>query len=257
MSLKNIYTREVSQSLKASQHQKTEILMQRDINHLPEIVQRYLYYTGAVGREKVSNVYLRANGKIRSNATDGWMNFHYEQCNTFKTPTRVFYIKASKMGIPATGLHLYKNVSASMEIKLAGLFKIVDARGPEMNQSETVTVFNDMCFMAPASLIDKNIKWETIDSLHVKAWYTNKDITISAILTFNQSGKLLNFISYDRYETTDGKVYQNYPWETPIKEYATFNGMRLPSKADVIYKKPTGDFCYLEFNLEEIKYNIK
>ena len=44
-----------------------------------------------------------------------------------------------------------------MEIKLAGLFKVVDACGPEMNRGETVSLFNDMCFMEPGSLISLTI----------------------------------------------------------------------------------------------------
>jgi hypothetical protein len=142
-----------------------------------------------------------------------------------------------------------------MEIKIAGIFKVVDAKGPEMNQGETVTVLNDMCFMAPASLIDKNIHWEEIDPLHVKARYTNDIITVEAILTFDPDGRLVDFISNDRFETADGKNYKNYPWRTPVKEYGTFNGYRLPSKADVIWVYPGGEFCYGMFDLEEITYN--
>ena len=53
---------------------------------------------------------------------------------------------------------MYKDEKAIMVIKLAGLFKVVNAKGVEMNQGETVTVFNDMCCMAPATLIDKDIQ---------------------------------------------------------------------------------------------------
>ena len=74
---------------------------------------------------------------------------------------------------------------------------------------------------------------------------------------FDEEGKLENFLSYDRFETSDGKIYHNFPWETPVKEYRKFGDYYLPSKADVIYKRPEGDFCYLEFMLEDIKYNIK
>jgi len=180
------------------------------------------------------------------------MQFTSEQYNFFETPFRAFYIRAVKMGIPAVGLHLYKNETATMVIKLLNLFKVVNAKGPEMNQGETVTVLNDMCFMAPGSLISKNIKWETMETGQVKATFTNGKITVSAILTFDEEGKLVNFLSLDRFETADGKNYQNFPWETPVKAYRKFGDYYLPSKADVIYKRPEGDFCYLEFSLKEI-----
>jgi hypothetical protein len=144
-----------------------------------------------------------------------------------------------------------------MIVKLLGLFKVVDARGPEMNQGETVTVFNDMCFMAPATLIDKRISWETLDPLTVMAKYTNGNITISATLYFNEKGELINFISPDRYETADGKIFKNYPWATPVKKYKDFNGIKVPTEAELIYQRPTEAFCYGEFILKEIEYNCR
>jgi hypothetical protein len=255
--MKKQYQNEVSDRLRKEADQSTHILTEKDIAHLPEPIKKYIRFTGFVGKEKIPNVFLKASGKIRSSEKSGWMYFTSEQYNFFDQPFRAFYIKARKMGIPVNGLHLYKNATATMVIKLLNLFTVVDAKGPEMNQAETVTVLNDMCFMAPGSLINKNITWETMDASQVKATFTNGQITVSAILTFDEEGKLMNFLSYDRFETADGKIYINNPWETPVKEYKTVNGYRLPSKADVIYKRPDGDFCYLEFRLEEIKYNVK
>jgi len=182
-------------------------------------------------------------------------NYCLVQYNFFESPFRGFFISAVKMGVPAVGLHLYKNETATMVIKLLNLFTVVDAKGPEMNQGETVTVLNDMCFMAPGSLISKNIAWKTMDTGQVKATFTNGIIKVSAILTFDEEGKLVNFLSFDRFDT-DGKNYTNNPWETPVTEYRQIGDYYLPSKADVIYKRSEGDFCYLVFKLEGIKYNV-
>jgi hypothetical protein len=254
--MKKKYLKEVRLRFQSEKPVTTEILTENDMQHLPEPVKKYIRIAGFVGKEKISNVFLKASGQIRSSEKSGWMQFTSEQYNFFENPFRAFYIRAVKMGVPAVGLHLYKNEAATMVIKLLNLFKVVDAKGSEMNQAETVTVLNDMCFMAPGSLIDKNITWETMDAGQVKATFTNGQITISAILTFDEEGKLMNFLSFDRFETSDGKIYINNPWETPVTEYRKIGDYYLPSKADVIYKRPEGDFCYLEFRLQEIKYNV-
>lgn len=255
--MKSTYNKEVKLAFQKQGNTSSEILSEKDIEHLPDKIQQYLHFVRAIGKPKVRNVMVRASGQIKSNPADSnYMNFHSEQYNFFDSPFRAFYIKAKKMGIPAIGLHLYKDFTAVMIIKIAGLFKIADARGQEMNKGETVTVFNDMCFMAPASLISPGIQWEVMDSLHVKAYFTNGTIKISAELIFDNEGKLVDFISYDRYESADGKVYRNYPWRTPVKEYSLFNGYYLPSKAEAIWVKPEGDFCYGKFNLEGIEYNV-
>jgi hypothetical protein len=255
--MKSQYKNEVRSGLIRTNSLKPGLISENDLDHLPPIVNKYLIQSGVVGTERLVNMRIRFEGRIRSKPEDSWMNFSSEQFNFFDNPTRIFYIKASKMGIPAKVLHLYKDEKASMVVKLFGLIKIVDARGPEMNQGETVTVFNDMCCMAPATLIDKSIQWEIINPLTVKARFTNGKITISATLLFNENGELLNFISNDRFETADGKTYKNYPWSTPVKESKVINGIRVCSSASTIYHRPENDFCYGEFLLKEIEYNCK
>ncbi len=255
--MKRQYKNEVRTGLLRTNSVIPSLIAKNDLDHLPPIVKKYLIQSGIVGTERLHNMRIKFEGRIRSKPKDSWMNFSSEQYNFFDHPTRIFYIKAYKMGIPAMGIHLYRDEKASMVIKLLGLFKIVDARGSEMNQGETVTVFNDMCCMAPATLIDKSIHWEIVDPLTVKAMFTNGKITISATLIFNESGELKNFISNDRFETTDGNTYNNYPWSTPVKESKVVNGIRVCSSASTIYQRPDGDFCYGEFVLKEIEYNCK
>jgi hypothetical protein len=255
--MKNRYNNEVKEALRRTSSLKPGFISESDLNHLPPIVKKYLRYAGVIGKEGVFNLRLEFDGKIRSGPEDKWMTFKSVQYNFFDNPTRIFYIRASKMGIPATGIHLYKDKVAIMQIKLAGLFKIVDAKGPEMNQGETVTVFNDMCVMAPATLTGKNIEWEIIDSLSVRAKFINGNITVSATLKFNEHGQLVNFISNDRFETSDGRSYKNYPWSTPVKEYRNFKGIMAASNASTIYHRPDADFCYGEFLLKDIEHNCR
>jgi hypothetical protein len=255
--MKKTYKRAVLEALDRTKDQKMEILTEADIQHLPGIVQKYLFLTGSIGKEKVLNFRAEFKGGIRSKSTEEFMPLKSVQYNFTDKPTRLFYIVARKKGIQAKGIHLYRDQTAIMLIKLLGLFTVADAKGKEMNQGETVTLFNDMCFMAPASLIDRNIEWKVIDRNTVEARYTNGKITIGATLFFNEKGELVNFLSNDRYETTDGKTYKNYPWFTPVTGYINIKGYRLPSGAKLIYKHPEEDFCYGEFNLIDIEYNCR
>jgi hypothetical protein len=255
--MKKTYKKAVLEALERTRNIKIETLTEKDIQHLPVIVQKYLHYSGTIGKEKVLNFRVEFEGGIRSNSSEDYMPLKSVQYNFTDIPTRLFYIIAKKKGIPAKGIHLYRDQKAIMLIKIFGLFTVVNAKGKEMNQGETVTVFNDMCFMAPASLIDSNIHWKEIDDLTVDAKFTNGNITISATLFFTEEGKLVNFLSNDRFETTDGKTYINNQWITPVTGYTDINGYRLPSGAKLIYKHPDEDFCYGEFKLINIEYNCK
>ena len=192
---------------------------------------------------------------MKRNPKSAWMAIRSVQYNFFGEPSRFFYIHAKVAGIPFDGLHAYQGTDATMQIQVASLFRVVDAKGEKMSRGETVTLFNDMCFMAPSTLVSGNIRWKQLDDLRVRAWYTNGPHTISADLIFNETGELIDFLSNDRYLCEDGKTYQSYPWSTPIGKYRELDGRRTPGYGEAIWKMPERDYCYAAFDMEEIEFN--
>lgn len=174
-----------------------------------------------------------------------------------KMPARLFFMKATMNHLPVSGYHRYVNGEASMDIRLFSLFRVQYQAGKEMGIAETVTFFNDMCCMAPATLIDKRIEWGNVKGNSVEAKFTVNDISVSAVLYFNNEGQLANFVSNDRYAQQEDGRMKKMPWSTPLKEYKTINGYRLASYAETIYTYPEGDFCYGNFRVNNISYNIK
>jgi hypothetical protein len=254
--LRSEFERSVTNDFAANNSLNTDILTSEDIAHLPPIVQKYLYYTRSVGQPKVKNFRAEFTGGMRGKPDEKYMQLHSVQYNFYQKPSRYFFMQATKAGLPASGLHVYQNGKATFQVKLLNWLNVVDAKGEKLDKAETVTLFNDMCCMAPATLIDPNITWETIRDTEVKATFTNGDITVSAVLYFNDTGQLVNFISHDRYET-DGKTYKNYPWTTPLENYQLINGYMLPGKAKLIYQKPEGDFTYGELEYKSLAYNLE
>jgi len=249
ISFENSFKRDVKENLKSNNSMTTEILTEKDIKQLPEPVQRYLKYVGVIDKPKVKNVKVLFEGQMREKGKD-YFPFISEQFNFFNEPTRLFFMKGKIFGVNFLGYHNYSNSEATMDIRLFGLFSIVKKSGEIMDKVETVTLFNDMCLLAPATLIDKRIQWESINDTLVKATFTNKKISITADLYFNNQGQLVNFISKDR-------NINQYPFLTPVSEYRIINGYNLMSKAEAVWDYTDGKFTYGKFNLKEVVYNIK
>ena len=249
----NKYQNDVKTNLQQKEYFQNSLLTEMDIQQLPEQVKKYLRYTGYIGKPKVNNFKIEFTGKIRKDEQSEWMPFTCEQYNFMETPTRLFFMKAAMKGLPIGVYHCFKNGVAFMDIRLFSLFKVQYQDGAEMNLSETVTFFNDMCVVAPPTLIDKRIKWLEVEGNKVKASFTNNSITVSAWLYFNNKGELINFISDDRYASA-GK---QFPWATPLKYYHEINGYRLMGSAETIYSYPDRDLVYGTFKLISIKYNCK
>lgn len=253
------YKSEVKRAISASYEADPGLLTQEDMQGLPELVRNYLSYTGVVGKPKVWNFRVVFDGRMKSNPNSGnWMKINTVQYNFIKNPTRLFYIKGSVAGIPCFGLHDYRNETGTMLVKVLGLVPVVNGKGKEMNEGDCVTLFNDMCFMAPATLIDKRIVWEEMDDGKVKAVFTNGSIQISAVLYFNDKGELVNFVSNNRYMSETGGTFEKLPWSTPVRDYNEINGVKLPSHADAVWTMRDGSkYTYGEFDVKSVEYNCK
>lgn len=247
----NQYKRDVRAAIEKSKTD-VEIITERDLEHLPLPVKKYLVYVSIVGKPKPKNVKIIFEGEMREQGKD-WFKFTSEQYNFFDEPKRLFFMKAKINELPTYGYHSYKDGGARMHIKLLSLFSVVDVKEPELFPTETVTFFNDMCLFAPSALIDDRITWETISELSVRATFTTNGTSISAILYFNETGELVDFVSNDRYSVSEMKAF---PFSTPVKNYKVINGYRLPTYGEAIWHYPKGEFVYGKFELKGIAYNV-
>ncbi len=254
-SLHRQYRLELREGLERTENITAAVVTMQDIAHLPEPVQRYLKYVGVVGKERVHGFKVAIDGSMRTDPKRDWAKVQVEQYSFTDQITRLFFLKMNMSGIPVIGLHEYKNGEAVMDIRLAGLIQVINGRGPQMNQGETVTVFNDMCIMAPATLIDERIQWESIDTLTARGVFTNEGITVSAILQFNEDGQLINFVSDDRYYSPTGKTYEKVTWSTPVSNYRNINGFNLATYGEAVWSFPDRDYSYARFNIRDIVYN--
>ena len=254
--LKRVYKAEVLEGVNRDNVSEIPILSENDIKHLPTPVQKYLTYVGVMGKQKVRNFKISFDGQMKMDQNKDWINVKTEQHNFIANPTRMFYIEGSMLGIPMLGLDSYKNGKGNMLIKLGGLFTVANALGSEMDSGAAVTLFNDMCLMAPSTLIDPRIQWESVDALTAKASFNDNGCIVSAVLYFNTLGELTNFSTDDRYMTV-GKTYQKVRWSTPVRDYKDYNGLKLPSYGEGVWHLPEGDFCYAQFKVKEIEYNCK
>jgi hypothetical protein len=248
------FQRDVAAALAADQAEPAPVT-EADLAHLPPIVAQYLRFAGVVGQPRVRNYHLELRGALRDGPDDPWMPVAVEQQSVVAPAERLFLVDAQRLGLPVSAYHRYVGPEASFAVSVASLFTVVDARGPEMDRSETVTLFNDMCLLAPATLIDPRISWEQLGPLSVRARFTNAGHTITATLSFAPSGALTNFVSDDRSRTIDGKQFERVRWSTPVTGWRLVDGHRLPD-AEAHWQLPTGEFAYGRLELLDVEYNV-
>ncbi|MEI6725231.1 MAG: DUF6544 family protein [Actinomycetes bacterium] len=249
------YERDIAAGLRGRPPQSGHVT-EADLAPLPPVVQRYLHFAGSVGRPRVWNYRVRFRGELRNDADSRWMKIRADQQSFVDPAARLFLVKGSMFGLPFRAFHRYVGPAATFKVRLAGLLTVVNAAGPEMDQSETVTLLNDMCLLAPATLIDPRIAWDELDPLTVRATFGNAGNTVSAVLAFDDSGALVDFVSHDRSRTTDGKAYERLRWSTPVRAWGTFDGRQLPVRAEAVWREGELAFAYARFEIVGVDYNV-
>lgn len=255
-SMRAAYRRECSAALARAPAPAT--VVDDDLRLLPEPVRNYVRRSGAVGQPQVADFRASWRGRIRGGETEPWMPFRAEQVNVYDSPlpSRLFFMDATMKHLPVDVFHRFVGEAATFRVRLLSLVQLVDAKGPAMNRGETVTLFNDLCLLAPSRLIDRTIVWEAIDDHRARARYTRGTETIAAELVFDAAFDLVDFVSDDRLAaSSDGKTFTQRRWTTPVRGYRAIGPRRVMSAGEARWETPSGGFAYIELELVGLEVN--
>jgi len=233
-----------------------EVLRDADLAGLPAPVQRYVRAAGVVGHPRVQNFRATWTGRMRSGPDAAWMAFTADQLNTFDPPRRFFLMDAVMKGVPVDVFHAFDERGATMRVRLLSVKSMVDASGAALTRSETVTLFNDLCLLAPGELVRPAITWDALDGRSARAHYTQGANTISATLQFDDADELVDFRSDDRNPSPDGGTAAPTPWTTLVRDYGRVGPARVFRAAETRWHPASGAWTYGEFALQSLAYNV-
>lgn len=223
------------------------------LEHLPAPAQRYLNFTGVVGKPWIDTVRIKFAGKFRQGIDKPWMPMRAEQFYTTNPPGFLWQAQFKMAGLwLMRGQDLYKAGHGHMFGKVAGLFTIFDARGAELDQGTMTRYLNEMVWF-PTALLSDYVTWQGVDDHSANVIFTDADKQVTARLFFDDAGRLTNFVT-QRYRENQGK-YTFDTWETPMTEYGVLAGLNLPVRGQAVWKLADGDLPYADLRLTEIEYN--
>ncbi len=246
--------KEVQELFESAEAGEPEVITEEDLKGLPEPVQRHLRHAGVVGRKKVNSVRLKQEGRFRQGEDGSWMSFEAEQYYTTEQPGFIWKTDMSFLPlVSVVGRDKYYNGEGNMLIKLPPFIKIADARGDDIDQGTLVRYLNEIMWFPTAYLSDY-ISWESIDSTSTRATMTDHGTTVSAVLYFDETGRLVDFVADRYYAGGDETTLET--WTTPIKEYGEMEGLRIPVKGEGVWELDSGSFAYIELEVTELEYGV-
>jgi len=230
------------------------LLTEALIAPLPAPVQRYLRVCGWLGKPLPRSVQVDFDAEMFSKPGAAGMRGPAVQIDRFDLPRRLFFMRTRLAGLPVAVLHDYTGTQASMQVRLASLFDVVDLQGSALARAETVTLLNDLCLFAPAWLVDARLTWTAADDQRCEVAFTQGPHRVRATLEFDDAGQLVNFHSDDRGALQKDGSLRLLHWSTPMRDYREFDGRRVATRGEAVYRYPEGDFAYGRFVLRRIHF---
>ncbi|MEO6445496.1 MAG: DUF6544 family protein [Gemmatimonadaceae bacterium] len=229
------------------------LVTEADLAPLPPLMRTYLRRMGAVGRARVRNMRVTFKAQMRGSPTARWMQATATQYEFFEQPARLFHMNAYRAGLPFDVFHRYVDGAATFQVRVVGLLPIVDKNGPAITNDETVTLMNDVLVMAPAAVLELPFSFEPLSERSVRATFRHAGFTVSAVLTFDDAGDLVGFVSNDRAHDREGGAAA---WSTPISGYRRLGGIRIGALGEANWIEPSGEWTYGRFEITSIAYNV-
>jgi len=232
-----------------------EIIVTADmLANLPEPVQRYMAYSGVLGKPWTRTVRLKQVGRFRQGADKPWMPMTAQQYYSTDPPSFVWNARFKVAGLPLLrAKDEYKSGKAHMYGKLAGLFTVFDVRGEELDQGAMLRYLSEMIWF-PTAFLGENITWQKVDDHSAQVSLQDQGKTVSGKLHFDREGRPTNFTT-NRYREVDGRFSLD-PWSTPITGYGVLEGLNLPLNGSAVWNLPDGDLTYVDLEITEIAYNF-
>lgn len=234
---------------------KPKIYDQREIEGLPDPVQRFFKTVLKDGQAIVAAVKLTQQGQFSMNEmSDKWNPF---------TATQLFI--AQRLGFDwdariqmAPGLKAlvhdsYVSGEGNLHASLLGLFTLAKMHDtPELNQGELLRFFAEAVWYPTALLPSQGVRWEAINDTSARGTLTDGATTVSLVFQFDSEGIIDTIRAEARYRDKLTAM----PWVGRFREYSTRNGMLIPLVGEVGWEHPEGLRLYFKCRITELNFEF-
>lgn len=226
-----------------------------DLEGLPASVQKWLQRANIVGKPRISTVYLKQKGVIRTREDQPWMPFEAVQYYVIDEPAYIWSarVKAASL-IWLVGRDRYLDGKGNMLIKLLGLKTVADGKGKEIDQGTLLRFLSEIMWF-PSAALSEYIRWEPVDGSSARAIMSYKGTTASGIFFFDKEGDVTRFTAQRYQANDDGYSLQNWSGSVLDADYRECSGLRIPAKAEGTWHLETGDFSYFRGEIMEFLIN--
>lgn len=240
------FDKEVKQLFVESKDISNQQFHKRQLDSLPEPVQRYFNFILKEGQPYISYARIKHVGQFKTGKGKDWVRIKGEQYATIEKPG--FIWKGTTSLFVARDLYIADK--GRLVVSLFSLFNVVNAKGEQYDQGELLRWLGESVMYPTNFLPSERLHWSPIDSQTAKLTYIYKGFSLFFKVTFNEIGEITEM---------ETKRYMNEnnleTWVIKLTKYKELNNVLIPTAFDVIWRLDKGDFSYAKFLITDVEYN--
>lgn len=222
---------------------------------LPEPVLRHLRYAVPGGTPAIRTVRMLHGGTFRTKPDAAWWPIEGEEYFTLGRPGFVWAARAEPSALVWIGVRdRLIDGRGNMLVKAYSTLTMIDAEGAQIDQGSRTRWLAEMMW-CPTALAGDAMRWEPIDAHSARATLLDEGLPVSLVFEFDGEGKISGMHGERYYDAGDGKP-KLAPWFGRARDYREFDGVRVPTTAEVGWMLQGKEFIYARFRVTALETNV-
>lgn len=233
-------------ALFANTEKSNKIYSIKQLENLPEPVQRYFKYVLKDGQAYINSVRLTHSGFFKTDLKKDFIKITGEQYFSAQKPQFIWKGETSMF----TARDFYIDDKGGLIATLFNVYNVVDANGSKFDEGELQRWLAESVWFPTNLLPSEYVNWTAIDANSAKLCFHYKAVSFDFIVKFNQIGEIIE-IEGERFMTA-----KKEKWVCKMANYKEVNNVKIPFSDQAIWKLNDVEYCYAKFEVLKIEYNI-
>jgi len=228
----------------------------REIEHLPEPVQRYFRTVLTPGQPFVTAATLEHTGSFNMSPTgELWKPFTSRQRVIVRRPGFLWDARIGMAPGVAVRVHdSYSDGEGLLHAAVLGLFSVARLQGGgELARGELMRFFAEGAWYPTALLPSQGVRWAAVDEHSANATLTDGALSLTLLFRFDASGLMTSMRAEARGRIV-GKEVSSAPWEGTWSNHQRVDGMTVPLTGEVDWLLPEGRKTYWRGTITSLRH---
>ncbi len=251
----HLVSNERTQMFETSVKYQGDSISSHQISDLPVVVQKWMNYSGVIGKSTISTVFLIQDLQLKLKPEqENWSQGSAEQYFTIQPPSFNWDIETQMNPLmSAIGRDKFENGKGEMLIKLFGLIPVADVKNEEkINQAALQRYLAEIVWF-PSAAMSEYLVWEEIDEFSAKATMEYNGTKGSGIFYFDEFGQFEKFTAMRFKSPTDSEPTE---WTVVANRTEERNGIKIPTECEAIWSLESEKWTWLKLKIKHIEYNV-